>query len=114
MKFNDEMARDADLVKQTRIADLEKCILVGNEYLHLKQSPGWAKLEAEITSRTNAQMGAVLRQKDTTVLFRMQGEILALQGVVSIVESAIEDAREAQTELEEIRGGTENGNTESN
>ena len=114
MKYVNEMSAEDAAGRQALIAQLEKSVLVGQEYLHLKEMPGFKRWYEEINSATNSLLGSILQEKDTPDLFRMQGKILGLQASILVIDTAIEDAKDAQAQIEEIQGGRENDSLQNN
>jgi hypothetical protein len=96
--------------RQAQKEALEKEIIVGDEYAALKKQPAYKRLEQAILERTAALSRRLLIVDSEKELFRLQGELLGVQGVLNIVDTAIENAKQIREELE--KGEKQNGTDE--
>jgi hypothetical protein len=77
-----------------------------NDYIAMKSTNGWRKLEKLILDRTASLSKTLITSNVEAKMYRTQGEILGIQSLLNIVDTTIAEAEEAKKELEEIKNGT--------
>ena len=102
----EEQVLQAEEQKKAMESELKRDIEVGVEYELMKRTLGWKRLEKAILERSSSLSSRLLTVNDEKALFRVQGELLGIQSVLNIVDTAMQIADEAKNIL---KGDENNG-----
>lgn len=95
----EERINDEEEEKKRQEIELNKDIALGNKFELMKLTEGWKTLEKAILDRSSSLSSRLLTVVGEKELYRLQGEILGIQSILSIVDSAIEASDEAKNIL---------------
>jgi len=84
---------------------LDSIVNDSNDYIAMKSTNGWRKLEQLILDRTASLSKTLITSNVDSKMYRTQGEILGIQSLLNIIDATIAEAEEAKKELEEINNG---------
>jgi len=104
MSVEEIASRERDVlsaeIKSREEAECRELIIIGEEYIALRNTPGWKRLEKEVLDRTKSLSSRLLTDYDEKKIYRAQGELLGVQSILNIVETTIENMVEAKKQLE--------------
>ena len=95
----EERVRSEEEESKLRELQLKRDIEIGEKYRLMTGTEGWKMLEKAILERSSSLSGRLLSVKELMDLYRGQGEILGLQSILNIIDSALEVSDEAKNIL---------------
>lgn len=97
MDFNLKNEFEEKSISEEKAKIISNIKNVANDYITLKNHPGWKRFEKEILERIASLSKDLCSLLDEKKIYRTQGELLGLSSALGILDVAIEDLKNIES-----------------